>query len=173
MATLSALPAHPRSWAALLQRDDVVLDHGVLRLRHESTTPDAARVEDLMLTAMTLEAAGIAVLLIRHDLRVPALVVDVSDAADAVAALRALAEPLYVKRKAQDMMRAADLGEPAAGPAVLRVFRPRISRDGKHRYDSETGIRLEFWRFGEELVEAPHDNAITRRLTAASDIELT
>ena len=45
MAMLSALPVHPRSWTALLERDDVVLDRGVLRLRHESTTPDEAKVE--------------------------------------------------------------------------------------------------------------------------------
>ena len=43
MATLSALPVHPRSWAALLERDDIVLDQGVLRLRHDRTTPDDAR----------------------------------------------------------------------------------------------------------------------------------
>jgi len=173
MATLSALPVHPRSWTALLERDDVVLDHGVLRLRHESTTPAEARVEDLLLVAAALEAAGLAVLLIRHDLRVPALVVDVADAAVAVAALRGVTEPLYVKRKAQPVVLAAELGEPSESPAALRVYRPRISERGELRYDHEIGIRLEFWRFGEELVEAPHDNAVTRRLTAASDLELT
>ena len=49
MATLSALPVHPRTWAALLERDDIVLDQGVLRLRHDRTTPDDARTEDLLL----------------------------------------------------------------------------------------------------------------------------
>jgi hypothetical protein len=173
MATLSALPAHPRSWAALLERDDIVLDQGVLRLRHARTTPDDARTEDLLLTASTLEAAGVPLLLVRHDLRIPALVVDVEDAAAAVAALRAVPEPLYVKRKARSAILAAELDEPANAPSSVRVYRPRISERGELRYDHEVGIRVEFWRFGEDLVEAPHDNAVTRRLTAASDLEIT
>jgi hypothetical protein len=173
MATLSALPVHPRSWAALLERDDIVLDQGVLRLRHDRTTPDHARTEDLLLTASVLESAGVAVLLVRHDVRIPALVVDVEDAAAAVAALRAVPEPLYVKRKALGAILAAELGDPSAAPAAIRVYRPRISERGELRYDHEIGIRVEFWRFGEELVEAPHDNAVTRRLTPASDIAFT
>ncbi|HYI51634.1 MAG TPA: stealth conserved region 3 domain-containing protein [Microbacterium sp.] len=173
MATLSALPVHPRSWAALLERDDIVLDQGVLRLRHGSTTPEDARTEDLLLTATALEAAGIPLLLVRHDVRIPALVVDVQDAAAAVAALRELPEPLYVKRKARGSILAAELDDPSAAPASIRVYRPRISERGDLRYDHEIGIRVEFWRFGEELVEAPHDNAVTRRVTPASDVDFT
>ena len=173
MATLSALPVHPRSWAALLERDDIVLDQGVLRLRHDRSTPEDARTEDLLLTASALEAAGVDVLLVRHDVRIPALVVDVTDAAAAVAALRELPEPLYVKRKAHGAILAAELDDPPAAPAAVRVYRPRISETGELRYNHEIGIRVEFWRFGDELVEAPHDNAVTRRLTPASDIDFT
>ena len=173
MATLSALPVHPRSWAALLERDDIVLDQGVLRLRHDRTTPDDARTEDLLLAATALEAAGVSVLLVRHDVRIPALVVDVADAAAAVAALRELPEPLYVKRKAHGAILAAELDDPASSPAAIRVYRPRISESGELRYNHEIGTRVEFWRFGDELVEAPHDNALTRRLTPASDIDFT
>ena len=173
MATLSALPVHPRSWAALLERDDIVLDQGVLRLRHDRTTPDDARTEDLLLTATALEAAGVSVLLVRHDVRIPALVVDVGDAAAAVEALRQLPEPLYVKRKARGAILAAELEDPASSPAAIRVYRPRISESGELRYNHEIGTRVEFWRFGDELVEAPHDNAVTRRLTPASDIDFT
>jgi len=173
MATLSALPAHPRRWAALLERDDIVLDRGVLRLRHDRTTPADARTEDLLLVATALESAGIAVLLVRHDVRIPALVVDVADAAAAVAALHELPEPLYVKRKAHAATLAAELGDPAAVPASIRVFRPRISTSGDLRYDHEIGIRLEFWRFGTELVEAPSDNALTRRITPTGDVGFT
>jgi len=173
MATLSALPVHPRSWTALLERDDIVLDQGVLRLRHDRTTPDDARTEDLLLTATALEAAGVSVLLVRHDVRIPALVVDVADAAAAVAALRELPEPLYVKRKAHGAILAAELDDPASSPAAIRVYRPRISDSGELRYNHEIGTRVEFWRFGDELVEAPHDNAVTRRLTPASDIDFT
>ena len=173
MATLSALPVHPRGWAALLERDDIVLDQGVLRLRHESTTPADARTEDLLMTADALAAAGVPVVLIRHDVRVPALVVDLEDAAAAVAALRELAEPLYVKRKAFGAILAAELEDPSPAPSTMRVYRPRISMRGDLRYDHEVGIRIEFWRFGEELVEAPHDNAVTRRLTPADDLRFT
>ena len=173
MATLSALPVHHRSWTALLERDDIVLDQGVLRLRHERTTLDEARTEDLLLTASTLEAAGVRILLVRHDVRLPAIVVDTADAAAAVAALRELSEPLYIKRKARATILAAEIDEPSAAPAAIRVYRPRISRSGELRYNHEIGIRVEFWRFGEEFVEAPHDNAITRRLTPASDIDFT
>ena len=33
--------------------------------------------------------------------------------------------------------------------------------------------RLEFWRFGDDVVEAPNDNALTRRLTATDDLTFT
>lgn len=170
MATLSALPTQPRSWAALLERDDIVLDGGVLRLTHETTTPDEARTQDLHLVADVLEAAGIPLVLVRHDVRIPALVVDVRDAAAAVAALREVPEPLYVKRKGQGTALAVELDEPAAGPGAMRLFQPRLSVHGGLRYDHEVGIRVEFWRFGEDVVEAPHDNAVTRRVTPAADI---
>ncbi|HYJ48579.1 MAG TPA: stealth conserved region 3 domain-containing protein [Microbacterium sp.] len=173
MATLSALPAQPRSWAALLERDDIVLDQGVLRLRQELTTPAEARVEDLLLTANALQSAGIAVLLVRHDVRIPALVIDLEDAAAAVAALRELPEPVYVKRKARPAMLAAELAVPPSAPASIRVYRPRISAHGELRYNHEVGIRVEFWRFGEQLIEAPHENALTRRLTPTSDVSFT
>lgn len=173
MATLSALPAHPRSWASLLERDDIVLDQGVLRLRHETTTPDEARIEDLLLTATALEEAGVPVMLVRHNVRVPALVVSLTDAAAAVEALRKVAEPLYIKRKARPSILAAELDEPTSAPASIRVYRPRITEHGDLRYNHEVGIRVEFWRFGDDAVDAPHDNALTRRQTPADDLEFT
>ncbi|MCR2762351.1 stealth family protein [Microbacterium sp. zg.B48] len=173
MATLAALPAHPRSWTALLERDDIVLDQGVLRLRHEHTTPQEARTADLLLTAQALEAAGVPVLLIRHDLRTLALVVDLAHAENALAALGGVPEPLYVKRKAQAPMLVADVDAASSAPTSIRVYRPRISATGGLRYNHELGIRLEFWRFGEELVEAPHDNALTRRFTPTPDLSFT
>lgn len=170
MAMLSALPVQPRSWAALLERDDIVLDRGVLRLLHEQTTPAQAREEDLLLIAGALEHAGVGILLIRHDVHTVGLAVDVTDAAAAVQALRGLPEPVYVKRKALGAVLAADLEDPSDAPAALRVDRPRMSAQGDLRYDHEVGIRLEFWRFGDDVIEAPHDNAVTRRITAASDL---
>ena len=82
-------------------------------------------------------------------------------------------EPLYVKRKASGAVLAAELDEPSAAPSSMRVYRPRISEAGELRYDHEIGIRVEFWRFGESLIEAPHDNAVTRRQTPTADVEFT
>ena len=41
------------------------------------------------------------------------------------------------------------------------------------RYGSSTAARLEFWRFGDDVVEAPNDNALTRRITATDDLTFT
>jgi UDP-glucose 4-epimerase len=58
-------------------------------------------------------------------------------------------------------------------PAVVRAYRPRITASGSLRYGPSFGVHLEFWRFGDDTVEAPRDNALTRRLTAAADISYT
>lgn len=41
------------------------------------------------------------------------------------------------------------------------------------RYGSPTAARLEFWHFGDDVVEAPNDNALTRRSTATDDLTFT
>ena len=161
MATLSALPVHPRSWAALLERDDIVLDQGVLRLRHDAhDARRRAHRRPAARRATRSKRPASRVLLVRHDVRIPALVVDVADAAAAVAALRAAARAAV--RQAQGARQRSwppsSTTRPSAPPSI-RVYRPRISEHGELRYDHEIGIRVEFWRFGEELVEAPHDNA--------------
>jgi hypothetical protein len=150
----------------------VILDRGILHLVHEMTTPLEARTDDLLLVARTLEDAGVRVLLIRHDRSIPALVVDVAAREIAFEALReGLAdEPLYVKAKGRAPILAADAATPGPDPATLRLYRPRITRGRTLRYGASLGARLEFWRFGEEIVEAPADNALLRRNTPTSDI---
>lgn len=172
MPQLSVVPAAPDTWSSLLDRHDIVLEDGMLHLLHDTVTPEDARVADLLLVADALEGAGVAVLLIRHDRRVPALVVDVTARAAAMAALAAAGrtEPLYVKAKRRPAERAVDATVPDGAPSALRVFRPRVSRVGGLRYGAALGARVEFWRFGEELVEAPHHNALTRRLTPRVDL---
>jgi len=173
MATLSALPGNPHPWSSLLGREDVLLEQGVLHLRHEGLSPEDARIEDLLLFAGTLEDAGVEPMLIRHGLREPALVVDAADRARASAALLALAErePVYAKPKGKAAVPLPDAVERAAGTGSIRLFRPRITGPGGLRYGASCGVRLEYWRMGEETVEAPSENALTRRVIPAVDIE--
>ncbi|GAA1940301.1 stealth family protein [Microbacterium aoyamense] len=175
MSTIAALPASGPSWTDLLLRADTVLDDGVIHLVHDTVTPDEARTADLLLVADALESAGIAVTLVRNDARLDALAVDVAQRRLAMAALAALGEhePVYVKAKRRPPVPAPEAPEPGADPTALRVYRPRVSRSGTLRYGSSTGARLEFWRFGEQLVEAPADNALMRRRTATADLAWT
>jgi UDP-glucose 4-epimerase len=172
MRPLSVVPTRPDPFAAILERPDVVLERGLIHLLHDTLTPHEARTEDLLLIAGTLEEAGIPVTLIRHDHSIPALAVDMEHRERAFAALAALAEtePLYVKVKGRDAALAS-----AAGTLVdadtLRAYRPRITRSRSLRYGAALGVRVEFWRMGEELIEAPADNALLRRRTPRTDVE--
>lgn len=172
MPALSAVPAQPDPWSELLDRRDVVLDRGILHLVHDTVTPEQARIEDLLLVASALEQAGIEVTLIRHDRAVPALVVDVAARGAAFAALGALCdrEPLYVKAKGRPAALAEAAKVPSADPVAVRVFRPRITANRALRYGSSLGARLEFWRLRGDIVEAPTDNALTRRLVPRADL---
>lgn len=173
MTALSALPTQSHPWTSLLTRDDLVLDHGMLHLRHEDLSPDAAHTADLLLIADTLAAAGVEVLLIRHAPRREALVVDLADRDRAWAALVGLCEtePLYTKPKGIASLPVPD-ATPGRGPSSVRLFRPRITSTQGLRYGAASGVRLEFWRFGAETIDAPGANALTRRVTPASEIEI-
>ncbi|WP_426320434.1 stealth conserved region 3 domain-containing protein [Microbacterium sp. E-13] len=175
MTVLSALPRATDPSTALMERADVVVDRGILHLLHDDLAPHEAREADLLLIAAVLEEAGVETLLIRHDLAVPALVVDLRQRVAAQEALAAACSrhPLYVKAKGWAPTLAWDAPAVADGPAVLRVYRPRLTRSGGLRYGAPWGVHVEFWRFGEETVEAPRDNALTRRRTAADDISYT
>ncbi|MDY0911019.1 stealth family protein [Microbacterium sp. CFBP9034] len=175
MPALSVMPTPQDPWTTLLERPDVALKGGLLHIVHDTVTPEEARTADLLLVASALEAAGVETTLIRHDRAIPALVVDVAARAAAIAAIAALGEtePLYVKEKGRPAIRATEARVPGAGPSAVRIYRPRVARTGGLRYGASLGARLEFWRFGEELIEAPHDNAFTRRLTPANDLEYT
>lgn len=172
MPAFSVVPMPYDTWSTLLERPDVALEDGLLHLVHDTVTPEQARVADLLLVASTLESAGVEVTLIRHDRSVPALVADAAHRATAMTALAALGatDPVYVKQKGRAPERATEARVRGEGPAALRVYRPRLTRTGGLRYGASLGARLEFWRFGENLVEAPHDNALTRRVTPAGDL---
>ena len=176
MPTLALVPGQPQPWSGLLDRDDVVLDKGVLRIVHDSVTPQQARIDDLLLVAAALEDAGIEITLVRSDLSVPTLVVDVNAYAAAIVALAAVceSEPLYIKAKQQPPVLATEASTaPAgqvAGPRAMRAYRPRITTNRSLRYGSSLGVRLEFWGLQDDLVEAPNDNALTRRVIPREDL---
>ncbi len=175
MPTLSVVPPQPDPWSDLLERGDVVLDRGVLHLVHDTVTPRQAQLDDLQLVASALERAGLEVTLIRHDRVVPALVVDVAARDVAFAALAALCdrEPVYIKAKGRSAALATLAEVPGAEPSAVRVYRPRITRNGARRYGAALGVRLEFWRLSGDLVEAPSANALTRRTIARADLAYT
>jgi hypothetical protein len=172
MAALSALSTRQDVWSRLLGRDDIVLERGVLHLVHDTVTPAHALTSDLLLVADALEAAGVAVTLIRHDHAVPAIVVDIAEQGAAMAGLRDLGEehPLYIKVRGRPPVLAVEADVPGAEPSAVRLYRPRITRTNGLRYGASYGVRLEFWRFEAAEVTAPRANVLTRRITRTEDL---
>jgi hypothetical protein len=173
MVSLSALPTDPHPWSSLLSREDVVLEHGVLHVRHDDLSPEDARLADLHQIADTLTAAGVDSFLVRHGLRGTALGVDLADRDRAWASIVGLcaSEPYYAKPKGLAAIPVPDVAPQRTGPSSVRVFRPRITGAGGLRYGAANGVRVEFWRMGSETIEAPHANALTRRVMPTADIE--
>ncbi|SJN45481.1 probable UDP-glucose-4-epimerase [Microbacterium esteraromaticum] len=173
MTTLAALPGAPHRSAAL--RQDVILDGGRLHMVHDDLTPTRARLDDLLAVADALHKDDIPVLLVRRDRSVPVLVVDVARREDALRSLREHlpADPFYVKAKGAHATPIEDADLPGDTPVAVRIFRPRITSARTLRYGSRYAARVEFWCFGTELVEAPNDNALTRRLTPTSELVFT
>lgn len=172
MTTLSALPARTHTWTTLLARPDVVVDAGILHLVHDDLAPHDARIADLLFVSDVLRDAGIDTLLIRHSRFLPALVVDLDDAEKAFTALAGACgrEPLYVKTKGAPPILVADSAPFAQTPTTVRLYRPRITPSGSLRYGASLAAHMEFWRFGDETIDAPRDNTLTRRTTATADV---
>jgi hypothetical protein len=168
------LPTEIDPWRALLERSDVRLVDGILHLVRDDDSPAQALRADLLDVAAALEDAGIAVLLVRDANRRPKIVVDAADSRAALAALqRAHAdEPFYVKTPGEDPVPLPAARTRAGAVAAVTVFRPRTSTEGSYRYGAPLAPRLEFWRFGADVVEAPRPNALTRRVLAADDVTI-
>jgi hypothetical protein len=172
MPRITPLPAETDPLQRILSRDDVRLADGILHLVGDDTAPADAMEQDLRYVAGALEAAGIDLMLVRDSNRRPKLVVDLSDAAAALAALRLAAadEPLYLKAPGDDPAPVHTASVLTDAVSSMAVFRPRTSVDGAFRYGSALAPQLEFWRFGDTLVEAPRPNALTRRVMSADDL---
>ena len=163
---------------ARFDRDDLVLRKGQYVLRNGHVTPNESMVEDLLAIGDALDAAGIRFLLVRgNDER---LVIAV-DRADRKAVTRALAaafanEPFYAEPIAPDHAAGSHPVLIADGrlsahrkPTVLRLYRPRIEPVGRLRYGRDTAVQLEFWRFGDDTIEAPIENALMRKTLPRSE----
>ena len=132
MASLSALPPQQQSWSDLIERDDIVLDGGILHLVHDSVTPQEARIADLLLVADALYEAGVATLLIRHDRAIPALVADLADMDAVTGALAALGtrEPA-VRERTRPAAAAGRGGGRRRGSARRAAGVPAADRTGR------------------------------------------
>lgn len=175
MRPIVPLPAETDPWRAILAREDVRLVDGVLHLVSDDVAPAEALASDLLDAAAALEAAGIDVLLVRDRNRRPKLV---ADADRAEAALRALQdahpdEPFHLKAPGEDPVPLHAARTRDGALASYALFRPRTSSNGAYRYGASLSPRLEFWRFGAELVEAPRPSALTRRMMARDDVSFT
>lgn len=175
-AELVLVASAPR--LARFDRDDLVLRKGQYALRNGHMTPRESMVEDLLAVGDALDAAGIGFLLVRgNDER---LIVAV-DRADRKAVARAFAdafanEPFYAAPVAPDrgagsvpVLLADGRLSAHRKPTVLRLYRPRVEPVGRLRYGRETAVQLEFWRFGDDTIEAPVENALMRRTLPRSE----
>jgi hypothetical protein len=174
----------------VLNRDDIVLNDGMLSLVNHTVTPHEAMVEDLLFLRRVLDAAGIRYLLVRDDNALPVLAVDRRDRKLLQDSLveACQSEPFYAqparlteagKLRKTDARRPAMLlaeGTWASGSKVraFSVFRPRAAAVGQLSFGASTGVRVEFWKHGDDEITAPNANALMRQtLPRAEAIETT
>jgi hypothetical protein len=169
--TILGAGAHPR----LLARPDVRFRKNRFTLVGDKLSPRDATIADLVAIHDALEAAGIEHLLVRRDDDRPVIAIDRARAsATAKALARAFAtEPFYSRAGSEPAVLVADGVLSLSGSArVLRLFRPRANK--RLRYGASTGVRVEFWDFSGETIQAPADNALMRRqLPRTEAIEAT
>ena len=149
-------------WRALLSRSDIRMHDGILHVIDDVATPAMAERDDLLTAAAAIEAAGVRVLLVRDANRRPKLVVDTADAVAAIAALRDPdLGPVYLKARGEDPVPAHSVSPSPGSVQAYAVFRPRTSTEGSYRYGSALAPRLELWRFGSKVIEAPRPSALS------------
>jgi Stealth protein CR2, conserved region 2/Stealth protein CR3, conserved region 3/Stealth protein CR4, conserved region 4/Stealth protein CR1, conserved region 1 len=161
-------------------RTDVVFRKGAYRLSGAPFTPHDARADDLNVLAAALDDAAIDYLLVRGNNDRPVLAVDRARRADVAIALAGAfaGEPFYSALldsdgeldEQHDPLLLADgaLASDRAA-AAFRIYRPRIAPSGKLRYGADDAPQLEFWRFTEDLITAPLENALMRHQLPRSE----
>jgi hypothetical protein len=161
-------PAVAVSPSRMLQRDDVVLSKGRLALVNTTLTPSQATREDLYFVRDVLDRASIAFLLVRGNDDRPVLAIDRRQRKAVRSALAEACadEPFYAKavdgtRRRVLLVADGKIATDASTRSVI-LFRPRVTETGDLRYGAATGIRLEFWDFGDSSITAPAENALMR-----------
>ena len=160
-------------------RDDLVVRKGEIALINGTFTPQESMVKDLLAMRDALEQAGIDFLLVRGDGGRPVIAVDrkrrkqlARVLADAFANEPFYAKPLNGNQTQPFLL--ADGGLFSMRKAsVFRVYRPRIEPIGRLRYGSQTAFQLEMWRFGDEEIIAPVENALMRTRMPRSEARET
>jgi UDP-glucose 4-epimerase len=158
--------------ARLLARDDVVVRKGRFTLVNDRFAPAQAMVRDLVSIGDALRAAGIEHVLVQRDDGRATIAVDAARRVDIELALAEAfaSEPFYSRAGRDAAVLVADGGLARTGaPAVVRLFRPRVSPSGKARYGARAGVRLEFWEFGDDEIIAPASNALMRPVLPRED----
>jgi len=154
--------AHPR----MLARPDVTYRKGRFTLLNSTLSPRAATIVDLLAIHDALDAADIEHLLVRRDDDRPVIAIDrsrLSEVEDALASAFSL-EPFYSRAGSAPALLIADGSLSASADArVLRMYRPRAAAKGRLRYGASSGVRVEFWDFGTDTIQAPAENALMRR----------
>jgi UDP-glucose 4-epimerase len=167
---------NPTARSRRFDRDDVVVRKGEIALINGHFTPHASMVKDLIAVSDALTEAGIDFLLVRGDGNRPVIAIDRKSRGMVNRAfVDAFAnEPFYAQphdgargKKKHTVGRPALLADGGLQiheeSAVFRVYRPRIEPIGRLRYGAETAFQLEFWRFGDEEISAPVENALMRK----------
>ncbi|WP_278102078.1 stealth family protein [Microbacterium proteolyticum] len=173
MRSMVPLSVETDPWRALLSRDDIRMVDGILHVVDDTRTPADAERDDLLTVAAAIEAAGVAVMLVRDANRRPKIVVDTAHAEVALAALRDPdLGPVYLKARGEDPVPAHSVVPSRNAVEAYAVFRPRTSIEGSYRYGAALAPRLELWRFGAETIEAPRPSALTRRKFATADLDV-
>ncbi|MBQ9918931.1 MAG: stealth family protein [Microbacterium sp.] len=173
MRSMVPLSVETDPWRALLSRDDIRMVDGILHVVDDTRTPADAERDDLLTVAAAIEAAGVAVMLVRDANRRPKIVVDTAHAEVALAALRDPdLGPVYLKARGEEPVPAHSVVPSRNAVEAYAVFRPRTSIEGSYRYGAALAPRLELWRFGAETIEAPRPSALTRRKFATADLDV-
>jgi hypothetical protein len=161
-------------------RDDVVQRKGLYTLVSGPFTPRESMIEDLLAVRDALDEAGLDYLLVRDDDDRLIVALDRRNRREVGAVLAdAFAdEPFYARSvdpegDAQgDDLLIADARLSRRKADILRVYRPRLEPIGRLRYGAETAFQLEFWKFGDDEIIAPRENALMRpRLPRSEAVE--
>jgi UDP-glucose 4-epimerase len=167
-------------------RDDVVVRKGEISLVSGHFTPAESMVKDLLAVRDALERAGVDFLLVRGDAGRPVIAVERKrrEQLSQVLAESFGNEPFYLRPV--HIKKSGATGKPGR-PALLadgalaaheddtvfRVYRPRIEPIGRLRYGADTAFQLELWRFGDDEIIAPVQNALMRRRLPRSEARET